>query len=118
MIRTTITLALISITSTAFAASKKPIKTKEEYIASIADRKATADWGWVIVKSDGTLEGKAGSRTLKGKWYWQDKYWCRILVEEDGKEGKEDCSLVFLKGRALYTVSDKGKGSRRELLLP
>ena len=118
MLKAIATLALISSTSTALAASQKPITTKEEYVANIADKKATADWGWVTVKSDGTLIGEAFSKGLKGKWYWKDKYWCRVLIEDDGSEGKEDCSMVFLSGKTLYTVSKKGKGSRRELLLP
>lgn len=118
MLRSFIALFIVTLASAASAAPLKPITTKEEYVAQIANKKATADWGWVVVNSDGTLKGKAGSRTLTGKWYWQDKYWCRVLIEKDGSEGKEDCSMVFLNGKTLYTVTNKGKGSRRELLLP
>ena len=118
MLRSLFALTAIMSASLASASSLKPITTKEEYVAKIADKKATADWGWVLVKSDGTLKGKAGSRIMTGKWYWQDKYFCRVLIEADGTEGKEDCSLVFLSGKLLYTHSKKGKGSRRELLLP
>ena len=93
------------------------ITTKDEYLSKVAGRKLTADWGWVIVEKDGSLSGKAGSRVLKGSWYWKDRFWCRVLLDQDGKEGDEDCQVVSLKNSILRGITKKGKVSERVLYL-
>ena len=109
--------ALILFMCGLHAVEASQINTKNEYLAKVAGKKLTADWGWVIVHTDGSISGKAGSRILKGKWYWKDKFWCRVLFDQNGQEGDEDCQIVSLKNGTLRGVTNKGKGYERLLRL-
>ena len=99
------------VATTAFGGEFKRLKTKSEYLTTVADRKLVAEWGWVIAASDGTMMGQINGQPAQGKWNWQGGYWCRT-ISYGSNDLPRNCQTVHVSGDTVVSIRDKGKGKQ------
>lgn len=118
MRRHTIFLAigLSVLASSALAQSFKRIKTEADFREMVVDRKAGGEWGWFMVKSDGTTTGKIFGKTFNARWVWKNKMYCRNAVLGKEQLGT-DCQVVKISGDKVQFIRKYGKGDVGESTL-
>ena len=94
---------------TAIAGSFEQIKTKSEFLEVVADKTLTADWGNMVIHSNGKISGKAGKQKMVGAWNWQGKYWCRNVRIGNQEESGTDCQKISVDGNQMQYLRNKGK---------
>jgi len=64
----------------------------------------------LVVQNDGSISGKAAFRSVHGKWFWDNKLFCRTLFW-----GKRDlglnCQLVEYNDKIVRFTADAGTGA-------
>lgn len=111
MLKKTVLVAIgLSILATTVSAQNfKRIRKEADFREYVVDRKAGSEWGWFLVKSDGTTTGKIFGKTFKARWVWKNKMYCRNAVL--GKENLgTDCQVVKISGDKVQFIRDYGKG--------
>ena len=98
-------------TSSAAVASKRRIKTEQEFHDVVAGRKMTNERGHAIPHEDGSLTGKFGKYRLTGSWSWEGEFFCRIAKHGTKKLGL-DCQTVVVSGDSVTFTRKKGKGKK------
>lgn len=92
--------------------AKDKIETKRDFIQKIvgkriADPKLNT---WMVAKANGQISGQFKGINIKGKWHWNDKYWCR-----SARIGiiflSLECQQITLVGNTLILKRKKGTGS-------
>jgi hypothetical protein len=91
-------------------------------LAPTLDRRLTlagSPSDYVVIRSDGTLEGEFGGVPTAGTWEMRDGYFCRVLTEGTPQAiaAGEDCQISELRGNRLRVTRDRGAGSQFEYIL-
>jgi len=102
---------------TANAGSFKQLKTKDDFLATVADKTLTAEWGTMVIHSNGKVSGKVGKKKMVGAWDWQGKYWCRNVRIGNQEEKGTDCQKLSVDGDKMQFVRNKGKGDGGVLIM-
>ncbi len=111
----TVSIVLLMVS----ACQQNPVKSDDGYtqvteteLASLFDTRLTADDVYVIVRSDGTFDGKeSNGDSFKGTWEVRDGYWCRVITQSEAyPTGVEDCQLWERNGDKVKGTRKKGKG--------
>lgn len=91
-------------------AQAKDLKKQNQFIEAVADKKLVSGDTWLIISSDGKLEGTGRNNAkVTGAWAWSKRYWCRNVVVGQ-KKLPEDCLKVKIEGNQVEFVRNKGKG--------
>jgi len=89
----------------------KRIKSKSDYLNTVADRTLVADWGWVKALRDGRLTGEVNGEAARGEWEWRRGFWCRT-ISYGSTTLSRNCQAIFVSGDTLVAIRDKGKGKQ------
>lgn len=88
------------------------IDSKSEFLQKIAGKKIADPKlnTWMVAQPNGQINGKFKGLNIKGKWAWNDKYWCRT-----GRIGliplPRECQQITLTGNKLILQRKKGTGT-------
>ncbi|WP_417701435.1 hypothetical protein [Pseudophaeobacter sp.] len=88
----------------------KQIRSQNEFVDRIVDKSLTAEWGKMVIHSDGKISGTVGSQKMVGAWNWQGKYWCRNVRIGKQEERGTDCQKISVDGNQVEFIRDKGRG--------
>ncbi|MBI1416961.1 MAG: dihydrodipicolinate reductase [Limimaricola sp.] len=96
-----------------------PVRDRQQFV-SLVEGKELRIWLWGVnlrIRPDGTIEGQAATRTVSGRWAWQDGYFCREMAWGD-TEIPANCQLVEVKDdREIRFTVDRGAGDSATLSL-
>lgn len=107
--RATLTLALITAASTAFA--YQPITDRETFLSALGDRNLSNRLYAVEleVSPDGVIAGTGAGWEILGTWSWQNGYFCREMTW-GGDPIPYNCQLVEFDGQDMRFTTDQGAG--------
>jgi hypothetical protein len=89
--------------------SFKHIKTESEFRSSIVDRSLIADWGTMMIHSDGRITGNVENKgKIVGAWNWQGAFWCRNVRIGKDKPIGTDCQKMSIDGNKMQFLRDQG----------
>ena len=101
---------ILALTSPALAISGKKLNTIDEFQSRVVGKILTSSDGFVTVRKNGSIGGEVQGKKLKGKWNWQEGYFCRSLVW-GGKNMGSACQEIRVNGKSVHFIRDQGKGS-------
>lgn len=103
-------MLLVGLGCAAAPASSEEIKSKQEFLKMVADKRLVQGETWVKILKDGTVEGKGPEAgTISGSWEWKEQYYCRDLVIDDVPL-PHDCQEVVLEGDTVSFRHRDGSG--------
>jgi len=101
----------LALPTLASAEDFQRIKSKSDYLNTVADRTLVADWGWVKASSDGRLTGEVNGEAAQGAWEWRRGFWCRT-ISYGSTTLPSNCQAIFVSGDTLVSIRDRGKGKQ------
>jgi hypothetical protein len=100
--------------SSATAAEYKRITRKSEFIQTVIGKNVAADWGWVSFGADGKIAGDSIKGEISGHWKWKGKFYCRN-ISVGGEKRPYDCLTVFVAGKNIVFIREKGRGEQMQM---
>ena len=103
----------ISMPSLAVAELNK-VSSKSEFLEIVDGKRLTIFAINVSVTPDGSIGGRAYGQNVRGKWQWQDGYFCRDLFWGEKNLGP-NCQEVRVNGDVIRFTYDRGAGRYADL---
>ncbi|MBL1241372.1 MAG: hypothetical protein COB13_005955 [OCS116 cluster bacterium] len=107
----TIFSMLIASLGSAATALEIKAKTTPDILMAITDKKLVNDKGYIVLKSDGKIEGMSGGKSVSGKWSEKDGFYCRSMAVGDGYVDT-DCQIILNTDKGIIFHRHKGAGRK------
>ena len=86
-------------------------KTTADILTAITDKKLVNDKGYIMLKSDGKIEGMSDGKSVTGEWSEQGGFYCRSMAVGDGYLDT-DCQIILNTDDGLIFHRHKGAGRK------
>ena len=85
------------------------VSERSQFIDIVDGKKFRNGSNWWALTSDGRMVGNIKAGKIDGTWDWNNGAWCREFTA--GTKVKErECQHIFVKGREVKFVKDRGAG--------
>ena len=90
----------------------QPVATTDDFAELEGKKLLFTDGQYLVIESDGTIDGFFGGKRLEGTWEVTDGYWCRTFTAgpDYAMKNPVDCQQFEKAGNSLKMTRDKGRG--------
>lgn len=113
LLSTALFTALLISPAASVAAEFKRITTLDQFKANLVGRTIVGGGARMIIGDSGTVTGTARAGKVSLTWKWQGSFFCRTGTVGNEKLSN-DCQQIWIKGRTVRFVRDRGTGSTAE----
>ncbi len=98
------------------AAAFERVTARADFLTLVQGRTLTGSGVSLRVGADGSIAGRGFGLAVRGRWDWQDGFFCRTL-DTALRDFPRNCQLVQRQGDVVRFTADRGAGDVADLRL-